>query len=199
MHDMTKMCPYCVVEYRWNFTQCADCGAALVTAQGFDPKAKPRPRNPEGAAEDESIFRKLRLKSGGDDYVEDEKLLLSPDEMGLVGLRTGDLDDLKALGRWLADAGIPHRVDLVSHENRSAFGIYGSPSSVIIYGLLVREADIPQALIVDQQHQDAEFPEAVSELEGGSPEAPRCPACGAIITPDVQECPDCGIPFMQEE
>lgn len=121
----------------------------------------------------------------------DEELVLAPAE-GLVVLRETDLGWARGLGRALAAAGIPHRLD--PPGTRAA---EGRPGSGARWAVLVGSADAARATEVDAEYARSELPDlgvGPSEL-GAAPSEDCCPACGEPVLGDAGECAGCGLVF----
>ncbi|HME69499.1 MAG TPA: hypothetical protein VKM54_06480 [Myxococcota bacterium] len=117
--------------------------------------------------------------------VGEDGLVLPPGE-GLVLVRETELGWAIGLGKALARAGIPHRLDP------------GTPGSAgVRWAVSVGAADAAGAAAVDADYARSELPEletAPSEL-GVAPPEDCCPACGEPVAGDAGECPGCGLVF----
>lgn len=92
-----------------------------------------------------------------------------------------------ALSELLVEAGIPHRVEVVSEDAAGRRGSGPGP-----YGVYVRSEDAERARTLDTRHLEREIPDLPEGWEG-SPAGEDCPACGASVADDAAECPDCGL------
>ena len=52
---------------------------------------------------------------------------------------------------------------------------------------------------VDAAFTEYQIPDMPDVAEGGGPSEDACPACGAEVTPETAECPECGIVLLVEE
>jgi len=158
-------CPQCGGEYRPEIHNCADCGVALVGGEAM----------------------LAGLKQGPGRVAE-----IGPLEP-VVAVHKGPLPQLKALQAYLRGKGLPSRL---VKESGAGCGCRG-PEVL----LQVREADQAGAMaaLAEEYREhtgladhDTRFAGAL--YDAGAAEA-VCPACGCRFTPDMTECPDCGLCF----
>ena len=116
-------------------------------------------------------------------------VILTDDLSSLEGLRTADLDWIHHLQNKLAEAGIPHRVELVelSDPRQKFFSVY------------IRPEDHTRAREIDAKVFGVEVPEAegmprVEELDFWS-----CPACGNRLGEKDLKCSNCGLVLFPTE
>jgi hypothetical protein len=112
--------------------------------------------------------------------------LVLPSQEGLVRVREAELGWAMGLGKALARAGIPHRLDPVAPGGTSGRWVVS-----------VGEADATRAQEVDADYARGELPalEAAPAPPGAAGSEDACPACGEPVTEAVTECPGCGLVF----
>jgi hypothetical protein len=119
----------------------------------------------------------------------EDGLVLAPGE-GQVVLREAELAWARGLGKALAAAGIPHRLDPPGTRAAQGRGQAGSR-----WGVLVAEGDAPRAAAVDAEYARSELPDLGASELGPSLAEDRCPACGEPVAADAAECAECGLVF----
>jgi hypothetical protein len=105
---------------------------------------------------------------------------------GLVRVREAELGWAMGLGKALARAGIPHRLDPAPPGSGS-----------VRWAVSVEEADAARAQAVDADYARSELPEleAVPSLVGAAGSEDACPACGEPVAGEASECTGCGLVF----
>ncbi len=150
------------------------------------------PRCKVGFAPDTVVCPICKSSLVAEDVAEDEldqtpaPVILTDDLSSLEGLRTADLDWIHHLQDKLAEAGIPHRIEL-SVPLRKLFSVY------------VRPEDHPRAREIDasvfgEEVPDAEGMPSIEELDFWS-----CPACGNRLGEKDLECSSCGLVLFPTE
>ncbi len=153
------------------------------------------PRCKVGFAPDTVVCPICKSSLVSEDVAEDEldetpaPVILTDDLSSLEGVRTADLDWIHHLQDKLAEAGIPHRVELVDPSSRRQkyFAVY------------VRPEDFPRAREIDAKVFGTEVPDAegmprVEELDFWS-----CPACGNRLGEKDLKCSSCGLVLFPTE
>lgn len=156
------VCPRCKVGFSPDTAVCPICKIALV---------------PEDRFEDES----------GGEFVETPlPVILTDDVSSLKKLRTADPEWISHLQKKLAEAGIPHRIEMAEHR-------------LMLCTVYVRQEDFLKAKEVD----DKVFAQEVPDGEG----IPRpeeldfwtCPACGNPLGERDLKCNSCGLVLYPTE
>ncbi len=123
--------------------------------------------------------------------VEPETDLPPAAELRLV--RPAELAWAQDLAAALIEQGVPCRLEILPPGPGDAARGFGAR-----YGVFVRPEDSARAAAVDAAHARTQLP----DLEGVEPVAAGdegCPACGASVSSDVEECPECGLVFAPHE
>jgi hypothetical protein len=111
-----------------------------------------------------------------------------PPASELVLIRAEGPAWIEALADRLAEVDVPSRVEIIDPKRHGIeSGVVGSAC-----GLFVREADAARAREIDAVVQREQIPD-LGEDGAGSGEGDACPACGHAVTPDDDDCPDCGL------
>lgn len=119
----------------------------------------------------------------------DEGFVLAPAE-GQVVLRETELGWAMGLGKALAAAGIPHRLD-----PPGARAAEERPGSGARWAVLVGAADASRAAEVDAEYARSELPDLGADGVCAAPSEDACPACGEPVAADAGECAGCGLVF----
>jgi ribosomal protein L40E len=110
----------------------------------------------------------------------------------LVELRNAEVPWIEGLAQALAEAGIPSRVDLLRREDDT---VQSRGLGAIRCKIFVRREDGPEATRIDAEFARTQVPDLPDANAGEWRAGDDCPACGATLTPDAVECPDCGLAF----
>ncbi|NRA07664.1 MAG: hypothetical protein HRU02_05845 [Myxococcales bacterium] len=111
----------------------------------------------------------------------------------LTCIRSASVGWAQALSQRLSEAGISHRIEAVPDEARGE-SVRGEPDALLPYGVWVREADLPAAREVDENFLRSQIPDLPEDLSAHEPAGDeQCPACGTAVSPNAQECSDCGL------
>ena len=129
---------------------------------------------------------KIPLVSADESGETPAPVILTDDLTSLEGLRTADSDWIHHLQDKLAEAGIPHRIE-VSDGRRMFFSVY------------VRPEDLSRAKEVDDEVFALEVPDSegmprVEELDFWS-----CPGCGSPLGEKELKCSNCGLVLSPTE
>jgi hypothetical protein len=117
-----------------------------------------------------------------------------PPASELTLVRAASVSWVRGFSLRLAEAGIPHRVELFD-----AAGDTRARAQAGTCGVYVRPADAEEALRIDAAHLRSEIPDLPDEVGPAEAGADGCPACGEAIGPDASECGSCGLPFLDVE
>lgn len=118
------------------------------------------------------------------DALGDEPASELPPVAELTSIRVASAGWAVALSELLVEAGIPHRVELVSADG----GASGP------YGVYVRAENVERARAIDAELIDREIPDLPEGWEAAATAGGEgCPACGSEVGADAVECPDCGL------
>ena len=161
-------CPECRSEYRAGFELCATCeGVALVDTLPEIVKLVPTDETlAVGITPEDDVSRKVEVEGRVIDLA-----------------RAFSFNETNEFQRILQSAGF---ASIAREIEGIAF-----PGGQVRYEVHVRVVDHEEAEPFLREQWEA----AVAE-EGGAVEqisADKCPACGADVPPDVEECPDCGL------
>ncbi len=164
-----QYCPQCHDEYRAGIPSCAACGIGLLSGQEM------RDRHNKDTEQ-----RGARSRD------------IAPDE-GVVTVRKGPVQQIKALQAYLLRQGIP---SLAVKESGAACGCRGGALA-----LQIRETDLAEAMAALEQEyrestgvaeHDTRFCDAVFDADVAEA---VCPACGCRFSTRLTVCPDCGLCF----
>lgn len=165
-----KYCPSCGDEYRPTLTECAVCGAVLIS--GDEKHA--------GVA-----AHKVALAARNMKIAQDEKL---------VAIRKGSVNDLKNLQKILAGSGVPSL--LASDSESCGKGCCGPELFLQIREV---DADTATEILAKDfirstalDSHDLSNAAAVIDVQASQT---TCPACGCKFSPTVGACPECGLCF----
>ena len=151
---------------------------------GFDSVVCPKCK--VGFAPDTAICPICRIPLAPEDEFEDEPeetpepVILEDDLSSLGELRTAGVDWLHHLQDKLAEAGIPHRIEL-SDPRRSFFSLY------------VRPDDLPRAKDIDDKVFAVEVPESEGMPHVENLDFSSCPGCGNRLGEKDLKCGSCGL------
>ncbi len=115
----------------------------------------------------------------------------------LVCVRAASVGWAQGLSERLSEAGISHRIE-VAHDDEDD-GSVRRPGHNLPYGAYVRPQDAEAAAAVDAAFTEYQIPDLPGAVEGGEVGEDACPACGAQVTPETAECPECGIVLLMDE
>lgn len=115
-----------------------------------------------------------------------------PPAEDLVPIRNAEVPWIDGLAHALADAGIPSRVELPQAEDAT---VQGRGMGAIRCTIYVRQQDVPDATRIDAKFARTQVPDLPDENAGEWGETEGCPGCGATLSSDAAECPDCGLAF----
>jgi hypothetical protein len=181
------ICPRCRVGFAPDTISCPICRGPLVSDEGLE-----------------------------EDYEETPApILLDDDVESLKELRTAGTDWIHHLQDKLAEAGIPHRIEMSGHH-------------LTVCSVYVRPGDLGRATEIDSLVYAREVPDAEKmprleqldfwacpacgnrlgekDLTCGScglfldpTETPRCLSCGEKVEMNLEACPRCGTPHSKNE
>jgi hypothetical protein len=116
-----------------------------------------------------------------------------PPASELECVRVAPIPWIRALSEALQERGVAHRIeparaeDTPEDQRRDVFG------DAPLFGLYVQSEHAPSTRDLDGSIAAQILPEEAPTLAEGEEE--ECPACGAALTADAVECPDCGLEF----
>lgn len=161
------VCPRCGSEFQPHVTHCLDCGAPTQSSWALD-------LSPKGSAQ--------------------RAFTLPPECRDAVVVRSGELEWAESFGSFLAQHGIPWRLEIYDRSD--------STRRRVRYEVCVSERDLERALELEQEHLLLENPELAEEFIA-LPSTDQCPACGSRVSPERSECPSCGLaldgPIVDED
>ena len=108
----------------------------------------------------------------------------------LVCIRAAAVGWCRLLSERLLAAGISHRIEAAADDDED--GAERRPGAHLPYGVYVRPEDEAAAVAVDADFMRSQIPD-LPDVEASGGDADRCPACGENVTPDTEECPECGL------
>jgi hypothetical protein len=115
-----------------------------------------------------------------------------PPAAELTCIRVAPIPWIRALSGGLEEGGVAHRVEPAQPADAPEGQRVESFGDVDLFGLYVRDADAARVRELDAaiavQVLPDENPDAVQGEE-------TCPACGAALQVESEECSDCGISF----
>jgi hypothetical protein len=127
---------------------------------------------------------------GTDAPAEEQRRDLPPaDELVLV--RNAEVPWIEGLAHALAEAGIASRVELLRREDST---VQSRGMGAIRCLLYVRPEDAPAAARVDAEFARTQVPD-LPDSDASWSESEACPGCGASLSADASECPECGLTF----
>jgi hypothetical protein len=115
-----------------------------------------------------------------------EPVILDDDLSSLKQLRTADVDWIYHLQAKLAEAGIPHRIEL-SDPPRKFFSVY------------VRPDDLRRAKDIDDEVFTLEVPESEGTPHLEDLDFSSCPGCGNRLGEKDLKCSSCGLVLVPTE
>jgi RNA polymerase subunit RPABC4/transcription elongation factor Spt4 len=140
------------------------------------------PRCKVGFAPDTAICPICKIPLVSEDWPSETPtpVILTDDLSSLEELRAAGLDWIHHLQDKLAEAGIPHRIELSNPRNN-------------FFSVFVRPEDLPRAKEIDDKVFAAEVPDGkgiphVEELDFWS-----CPGCGNRLGEKELNCSNCGL------
>jgi RNA polymerase subunit RPABC4/transcription elongation factor Spt4 len=140
------------------------------------------PRCKIGFAPDTAICPICKIPLISEDWADETPapVILTDDLSSLEELRAADLDWIHHLQDKLAEAGIPHRIELSNPRNN-------------FFSVFVRPEDLDRAKDIDEKVFAAEVPDGegmppVEELDFWS-----CPGCGNRLGEKELTCSNCGL------
>ena len=116
-----------------------------------------------------------------------------PPADGLVAVRHAEVSWIEGLAGALAEAGIPSRVELPTEADERR--VQGRGMGNIRCTLFVRPEDGPAAARIDGDYARTQVPDLPEEADAAWGEAEACPGCGTALSPDADECGECGLAF----
>jgi hypothetical protein len=122
-----------------------------------------------------------------------EELEAFPPASELECVRVAPMAWIRALSGALQRGGITHRVEPATSQHAPEGQRPDVFGDVQLFGLYVRSEHVPPARELDGTIAAQLLPEEAPPLDEGEEES--CPACGAALTSDAIECPDCGLSF----
>lgn len=127
----------------------------------------------------------------GDELALEEELEALPPASELECVRVAPLPWIRALSEALQQAEVIHRIEPASADDAPEDQRPEVFGDVQLFGLYVRTESVSEARELDGSIAAQVLPEEAPDLAEGEEEA--CPACGTALSPDVTECPDCGL------
>ena len=98
--------------------------------------------------------------------------------------RSRDLRDAETLGDFLEEHGIPWRIEVSETEIASKKRFF--------YEVCVTGENLDRAAELEQELLFRQMPE-LEAAHNDPPTIDQCPACGSRVSPENEECPDCGL------
>lgn len=123
----------------------------------------------------------------------DEEVQAFPPASELECVRVAPVAWIRALSGALQQGGVAHRVEPVSAADAPEGQRPDVFGDVQLFGLYVQDEHAAPARELDSTIAARLLPEEAPALAEGEEES--CPACGAGLTSDAIECPDCGLQF----
>jgi uncharacterized protein (UPF0212 family) len=118
-----------------------------------------------------------------------------PPSSELLKVRSATLSWARSFSELLAEAGIPHRVELEGEVMQAA----GVPADAQQCSVFVRAEDREEAMRLDALHLRSQIPDVPDDYAPGSIDEGRCPACGEPADLAAPECASCGLAFRDAE
>ena len=115
----------------------------------------------------------------------------------LVPLRHAEVPWIEGLAHALAEAGIPSRVVLPDEPDLRR--VQGRGTGALRCTLYVRSEDAAAAAEVDTEFARGQVPDLPEDAGSGWAETEACPGCGAPLSTQAEECPECGLAFAGGE
>ena len=154
------------------------------------------PRCKVGFAPDTVLCPICKIPLASEEELEDESedeveetpapVILADDLSSLEKLRTGATDWIHHLQDKLAEAGIPHRIELSEHR-------------LTVCSVYVRPEDLPRAKDIDDKVFAQEVPDAEGIPRAEELDFWSCPGCGSRLGEKDLECSSCGLVLFPPE
>jgi hypothetical protein len=117
-----------------------------------------------------------------------------PDASQLALLCDGTSAWVKILAGKLREVGIGYRLESMAALFEQ--GVLDASENSVGDGIFVKVADLERAKEIASKHLQQDLA-TVSDAAGShEAEEDSCPACGHRVTPQNEECPDCGLAFI---
>jgi RNA polymerase subunit RPABC4/transcription elongation factor Spt4 len=152
------VCPQCKVGFAPDTAICPICKIPLVSEDEFEDEPGETP----------------------------EPVILEDDLSSLKELRAADVNWIHHLQDKLAEAGIPHCIEL-SDPPHGFFAIY------------VRPEDLPRAKEIDEKVFAVEVPDSKGMPHAEDLDFSSCPACGNRLGENDLKCSSCGLDLSPTE